>query len=76
MYMYYKLCLFTQSCFNFMKFNFTIVQTYLKSTKIKEEIIKTSYFNGVLKRLFTCKVSHNNALKYFLNIQKIFFYNI
>lgn len=59
-----------------MKFNFTIVQTYLKSTKIKEDIIKTSYFNGVLKRLFICKVSNNNALKYFLNIQKIFFYNI
>lgn len=59
-----------------MKFNFTIVQTYLKSTKIKEDIIKTSYFNGVLKRLFICEVSHNNALKYFLNIQKIFFYNI
>lgn len=56
-----------------MKFNFTIVQTYLKSTKIKEDIIKTSYFNGVLKRLFICEVSHNNALKYFLNIQKIFF---
>lgn len=74
MYMYYKL--FINTYFNFMKFNFTIVQTYLKSTKIKEDIIKTSYFNGVLKRLFICKVSHNNALKYFLNIQKIFFYNI
>lgn len=72
--MYYKL--FINTYFNFMKFNFTIVQNYLKSTNIEEDIIKTSNFNGVLKRLFICKVSHNNAFKYFLNIQKIFFYNI
>lgn len=40
MYMYYKL--FINTCFNFMKFNFTIVQNYLKSTNIEEDIIKTS----------------------------------
>lgn len=38
--MYYKL--FINTYFNFMKFNFTIVQNYLKSTNIEEDIIKTS----------------------------------
>lgn len=40
--MYYKLCLFTHASILWNLINFTIVQNYLKSTNIEEDIIKTS----------------------------------